>query len=203
MRGLSTTVLENQMFIALLVTFLFASIAGLIVFSIARHAADASTKAAAGGGTIVFMIVSVFVFFVFLKPWAFVDNYELGYVYDARDGQVRVLPHTGYVARTPFFESVHVVDLRPRQVCINVGGGQGTNTTISANQRVLNCKLVKFNPKGLALFISWHGRNNYEGETLDDLLKIYAYDSSGRTYPFFDVLRELKDDAPAVPVVQK
>ncbi|RYF05380.1 MAG: hypothetical protein EOO77_28450, partial [Oxalobacteraceae bacterium] len=85
------------------------------------------------------------------RPWAFIDNYELGYVYNRVDGRITVAPHTGYIARVPFFENVHMIDLRPRQVCINVGGGQNTSTSV-VNQRVLNCKLVSFNPKGLSLF---------------------------------------------------
>lgn len=147
----------------------------------------------------IFIVLALILFFS-LKPWAFVDNYELGYIYDARDGQIKVLSHTGYTARVPFFESVHTVDLRPRQVCINVGSVNGTGSS-GANSRVLNCKLVRFNPKGLLTFLSWHGRGDYSGDTLDDLLKIYAYDGSGRTYPFLDVLRELKnaDTPPQIP----
>src|SRR5262245_29917009 len=64
----------------------------------------------------------------------FVDNYELGYIYHARTGKVELLNRTGYVVATPFVNSVHAIDLRPGQVCMN------------ANSRVLNCKLVKFNP---------------------------------------------------------
>ena len=126
-----------------------------------------------------------------LQPWAFVDNYELGYKFNKIDGTITVIEHPGYISRTPFLETVQTIDLRPRQVCINVGYSSGSD---SPNRRVLNCKLVQFDPKGLALFLSWHGRDSYEGSTLDDLLKIYAYDGTGRNYPFLKVLRELKTD---------
>ena len=82
---------------------------------------------------------------------------------------------------------------------------------LNANMRVLNCKLVQFNPdgvdpvtkqKGLELFLSWHGRSNYEGPgnassagtsststtVFSDILKSYAYDGTGKEYPFLKIL---------------
>jgi len=118
----------------------------------------------------------------------FVDNYELGYKFDTRTGEITVLKETGYFITPPVFVKIHTIDLRPWQVCIN------------ANKRVLNCKLVKFNPAGLETFISWHGRNDYDGESemaggLRDILKSYAYDGSGKNYPFLEVIRDLRPDA--------
>ena len=144
------------------------------------------------------LIVSAF-FFIFFKPWAFVDNYELGYKFNMTSGQITVLDRPGYHFITPIIESVHTIDTRPRQVCINAGGG--TQNTSSVNQRVLNCKLVQFNRAGLELFIQWHGRDDYSGPVFDDLLKIYAYDGSGKNYPFLNVLRELKAGDNYVPEV--
>lgn len=143
------------------------------------------------GITAITLVVSFF-FLVFFKPWAFVDNYELGYKFDMRSGAITVLDNPGFHAVVPIFESVHTIDTRPRQVCINVGGDGTTADSSSANRRVLNCKLVQFDKKGLNLFLEWHGRADYSGATLDDLLKIYAYDGSGKGYPFLKVLRELK-----------
>ena len=112
----------------------------------------------------------------------YVDNYQLGYKFDARTGYITVLPHQGYVVTPPFVVSVHTIDLRPMQVCI------------SAIQRVLNCKLVQFDQEGLDLFLSWHGRANYPMVSLQDILKNYAYDGGGRAYPFLKVLKELKPE---------
>lgn len=136
----------------------------------------------------------------------FVDNYEMAYKFDARTGTLEILSETkmvgetkemmwqhGYFVTPPFVVMLHTIDLRPMQVCIN------------ANQRVLNCKLVQFNPAGLDLFLEWHGRNDYSGPVdkstgnLGEILKSYAYDGSGKSYPFLTVLRELKPDE----VVQK
>jgi len=117
----------------------------------------------------------------------FIDNYEVGYKFDARTGEITVLKESGYIVTPPFIVRVHTVDLRPMQVCIN------------ANQRVLNCKLVKFNPEGLELFLSWHGRNDYDGPgrsagsvDLAEILKSYAYEGAGKTYPFLTIIREFK-----------
>lgn len=136
----------------------------------------------------VIIAISVICTFVF---WAvavtFVDNYELGYTYDLRTGKIEKLARTGYIVRWPVIVKVHTIDLRPMQVCIN------------ANKRVLNCKLVQFNPAGVDTFISWHGRSNYDGTDvgtggLNDILKSYAYDGSGKSYPFLTIIRELKPD---------
>lgn len=115
----------------------------------------------------------------------FVDNYQVGYKFDARTGAITTLEGHGYFVTPPVVVNVHHVDLRPMQVCIN------------ANQRVLNCKLVQFNPEGLELFLSWHGRNDYEigGEgNFSQIMLSYAYDGSGKNYPFLTVLRELKNE---------
>lgn len=113
---------------------------------------------------------------------AFVDSYELGYRFDKRTGTIKVLPRSGWFSKHMFLEDIHTVDLRPMQVCIN------------ANSRVLNCKLVKFNPAGLQLFLEWHGRQNYDQATVGEILKSYAYEGSGKSYPFLIVLRELKNE---------
>jgi hypothetical protein len=116
----------------------------------------------------------------------FVDNYELGYKYDLRTGKIERLNRTGYFVTWPIVVKVHTVDLRPMQV------------RISAINRVLNAKLVQFNPEGLELFLSWHGRNDYSIEgskdsssQFNEILMAYAYEGSGKNYPFLTVIREL------------
>jgi hypothetical protein len=118
----------------------------------------------------------------------FVDNYEAGYRYDLRSGKVDRIGRTGYILHAPFVVEIHTIDCRPMQVCIN------------ANSRVLNCKLVQFDPGGLELFISWHGRDDYvtgDSTNLHNILMSYAYDGSGKTYPFLKVIRELKSEEKA------
>jgi len=91
----------------------------------------------------------------------------------------------GWVIANPFKSDVYTIDLRPMQVQMN------------ANSRVLNAKLIQFDPAGLQTFLSWHGLDNYEGPggsssgstPFSEILRSYAYD--GNSYPFLRVLREL------------
>jgi hypothetical protein len=118
----------------------------------------------------------------------FVDNYEYAYEFNMSTGKTKALvnkdgtPQHGYFFVVPFYKIVHTIDMRPMQVCIN------------ANSRVLNCKLVEFNPEGLSTFISWHGRGDYSGVYLEDILKSYAYDPSNKSYPFMIIKKELKNE---------
>lgn len=138
---------------------------------------------------VIFMTMLFLALFFRITFVNFVDNYQMGYKFDARTGEVTILDEVGYYVTWPIIIKIHTVDLRPWQVCIN------------ANQRVLNCKLVQFkkNKSGLELFISWHGRKNYEGgsETtgsFTDILKSYAYDGRAKGYPFLTILRDLKPE---------
>ncbi len=134
----------------------------------------------------------------------FVDNYELGYRYDRRDGTITLVGRTGYVLYPPIVVDIHTVDMRPMQVCIN------------ANARVLNCKLVQFDANGLETFLNWHGRADYDAPTssgggdatssttthttqFSNILMSYAFDGSGKNYPFLKVIRELKPEEAASP----
>lgn len=127
--------------------------------------------------TILLCALPVVSFALFLILFVnFVDRHEIGYKYDRRTGQIIILERTGYFITPPFVVNISAIDTRPEQVCIN------------ANSRVLNCKLVKFNPKGLELFIKWHGRN---ASNVPEILKSYAYDGRKRTYPFLDIITEL------------
>jgi hypothetical protein len=113
----------------------------------------------------------------------FVDQHEIGYSFDKRTGIIKILPRSGWHLRNPFLMSIHSIDKRPMQVCIN------------ANSRVLNCKLVAFNPAGLELFIKMHGRDAADASgALAEILKSYAYDGSDGDYPFLTILRELRGD---------
>lgn len=124
-------------------------------------------------------------FFTFLGCIEKVENYELGYTFDLRTGKIEELPRQGYFITPPFVVKLHTIDLRPTQVCIN------------ATSRVLNCKLVKFNSKGLQEFVAWHGRGDYKVDqnatittSFENILMSYAYDESGETYPFIETVKE-------------
>lgn len=115
----------------------------------------------------------------------FVDKHELGFTFDRFTGEIEAVDHSGWVIMVPPFRySVNKIDTRPYQVAI------------SANERILNAKLVRFNPEGLNTFIAWHGRS--AGNNLEDLkeiLKCYAFDRlNGADCPFLTVVSEISPD---------
>lgn len=119
-----------------------------------------------------------------------VEKHELGFIFNRFTGQISVLEKSGWVVIVPVRDSLHTKDLRPYQV------------QISANERILNAKLVRFNPEGLETFIAWHGRN--AGEDIDDLkeiLKCYAFDAlDGRDCPFLEVVSEISPNQGQIAV---
>lgn len=129
----------------------------------------------------------------------FVDNYEFGFTYDRFAGKIEILNRTGYIVRMPFMYSVHSIDLRPYQISITANIGS-TGQATSVASRVLNAKLVKFNPAGLNDFIAWHGRD--AGDKIDNLLEImkcYAFDiEGGKDCPFIIVLSEINPSQASV-----
>ena len=110
-----------------------------------------------------------------------IDKHELGFTYDRLTGQIEKIERNGWIVRTPLRYSVHHIDLRPYQI------------NISANQRILNAKLVRFNPEGLQTFVSWHGRSAGDDlDSLKEILKCYAFDKlEGKDCPFLKVVGEI------------
>lgn len=131
---------------------------------------------------VALFLVSLFGFIVFRAAWVTsIDNYELGFTYDRRTGLIQPIDRKGWVIYTPIRYSVHTIDLRPYQV------------SIAANSRILNAKLVRFNPDGLQTFVDWHGREagDFPGNMLE-ILKSYAFDKDGgKSCPFLTVVSEL------------
>lgn len=60
-------------------------------------------------------------------------------------------------------------------------------------------QFVQFNKDGIELFLSWHGRQNYSEMDLSEILKAYAYEGTGRSYPFLTVLREPRNRQAGCP----
>jgi len=128
------------------------------------------------------IIIIMLGFGIWYEEWVhFVDNYEYGFVYNKFNGKIDPIDHTGWVIKTPWKYDVHSIDIRPYQV------------SISANQRVLNAKLVRFNPEGLQTFVEWHGRAAGDNLTnLQEILKCYAFDrDEGKDCPFLTIISSL------------
>ena len=119
----------------------------------------------------------------------FVDNYQLGFTFHKFGGEVKILNYSGWVVVNPWSYQVHTIDLRPYQV------------TISANERILNAKLVKFDPAGLDTFVKWHGRDAGDKTyNMLEILKCYAFDrDEGRDCPFLTVLSVLAPNQGVLP----
>lgn len=133
------------------------------------------------GLEIVIVLFLLSILFIRVAFFTFVDNYEFGYKFNARTGEITELNRTGYIYAIPLVNSIHTIDTRPFQV------------NISQNSRVLNAKLIRFNPKGYRLFLSWHGRGDYDQMSLSPILSSYAFDPSGEEYPFLSVDKELSN----------
>ncbi len=128
------------------------------------------------------LIVVIFGLIVFRMFFlTFVDAHEYGFVYGRFDGKITPIEHNGWVIRPPWMYDVHAIDMRPYQV------------SISANERILNAKLVRFNPDGIKTFIDWHGRSAGDNtNTLKEILKCYAFDrDEGKDCPFLEVVSVL------------
>lgn len=123
---------------------------------------------------------------------SFVDNYELGFVYNKVTGTITKLERTGYFLYPPWFYSVHAIDLRPIQLQITANSDGGSMSGI--NQRVLNAKLVRFNPNGLTEFVEWHGRDAGDSRNaLAEILRCYAFNrAEGQDCPFITIQNELE-----------
>jgi hypothetical protein len=121
----------------------------------------------------------------------FVDKHEFGFVHNRFSGAVEVLDRTGFIVRWPIKYKTHHVDCRPYQLSITASFGDDSKSDIPS--RVLNAKLVKFNPAGLKDFITWHGVNAGDDlKNLKEIMKCYAFDKyGGKNCPFITVLSEI------------
>ncbi len=130
----------------------------------------------------VVLVVSLAGVLIFCLTFVtFVDKHELGFSFDRFSGKIERLERTGWVVLNPVRYSVHTIDLRPYQV------------TISANARILNAKLVRFDPAGLDTFVEWHGCGAADSTySMLEILKCYAFDrADGRDCPFLVVVSEI------------
>ena len=123
-------------------------------------------------------------FIVFRIFWVTsVDKHEFAFSFNRFTGGIETCTNSGWYVRAPIKYSVYTIDCRPVQI------------TISANQRVLNAKLVRFDPEGIETFIKWHGMNAASGMNsgnLPEILKCYAFDSvNGEDCPFLEVIQEI------------
>ena len=130
-------------------------------------------------------IITVVIFTLAFASITYIDQHEFAYKVERMNGgRLTVIPAKGYVVVTPLLTSVYKIDLRPRQVCQTMGRVNAHGKQDGVNSRVLNCKLVQFNPDGLQALIDWHGVQTGD---ISPILGIYAYDQLNRPYPFLTI----------------
>lgn len=142
-------------------------------------------------GILAIMVVGLILFRILCVDY--IEQHEFGYkIENLEGGKMSLVEKKGYVVTPPIVTKIHTIDLRPRQVCQNVGKVGEAGRVDGINGRVLNCKLVEFNPLGLTTLIAFHGIQDGD---VSGILGIYAYDQLGRTYPFLTIKEQ---SAPSV-----
>ncbi len=100
---------------------------------------------------------------------------EIGVAYNSIGGKVWVQDHPGWYITSPTVQ-VAVIPTIPLRV------------TIPSEAKVINTKIVRFNPKGVDEFIRLQGFSYFSDQGIENILMGYAF--SGQKYPFLDVLQE-------------
>lgn len=147
--------------------------------------------------TIIAFLVGVLAVVGSLLFWILCLNHvppqAIGVAYDSINGQVSVQRNPGWYVTHPFVQ-VASVETRPFQVCINAGA------------RILNCKLIRFNPDGATEFVKlqgfhyWNGPSNCnsnpgcQSSEFGRIMMGYAY--AEQPYPFLEILEEIKPGKP-------
>lgn len=136
----------------------------------------------------VIFLLSIITFF---SSFTIVDVTEFAYKYDLTTGEISGMwdkngePKTGFIWKIPFLEKVHTIETLPYRTCLG-----------EENTRVLNCKLVQFDPNGWKQFVMWHGRRDYDHNRsnvssndydLDKILMSYAFSENPSQYKFLNI----------------
>ena len=123
-----------------------------------------------GGGAVL-----VIAFLFYLSFLNHIAINEIGVAYNSIGGKVWVQGRPGWYVTAPTVE-VAVIPTVPLRV------------TIPSEAKVINTKIVRFNPKGVDEFIRLQGFSYFSNQGIENILMGYAF--SGQKYPFLDVLQE-------------
>jgi hypothetical protein len=104
-----------------------------------------------------------------------VDINEIGIAYNSIGGKVWIQDRPGWYLTSPFVEIATVTTL-PLKV------------TIPSEAKVINTKIVRFNPAGVDEFIRMQGFSYFSNQGLENILMGYAF--SGEKYSFLEVMQE-------------
>lgn len=133
---------------------------------------------------IVSAIILVFGLITFAAGFNSIAKHEYAFTFDRFSGEIKPVNRTGWLLVNPFKYGVNTIDLRPYQIRISAN--------LDVGERVLNAKLVRFNPNGLNQFIANHGRDAGDNLTnLKEIFKCYAFaPDGGKNCPFIIIEEE-------------
>lgn len=113
---------------------------------------------------------------------------EIGIGYNSIGGKVWVQNRPGWYL-TNFTVQVCVIPTTPLKVAI------------PSEAKVINTKIVRFNPAGVDEFIRLQGFSYFSNQSIENILMGYAF--SGEKYPFLEVLQESGTETVAPKPLQK
>jgi hypothetical protein len=104
-----------------------------------------------------------------------VDINEVGIAYNSIGGKVWVQSKPGWYVTPP---TVRVATITTLPLTV----------TIASEAKVINTKIVRFNPDGIDEFIRLQGFSYFSNQSIENVLLGYAY--SGQKWPFLEVIQE-------------
>lgn len=135
-------------------------------------------------GSVVLILVLFYCFFL-----NHVGINEIGIAYNSIGGKIWVQDRPGWYFTAPTVE-VAVINTLPMQV------------TIPSEAKVINTKIVRFNPAGVDEFIRMQGFSYFTNQGLENILMGYAF--SGESYSFLEVMQESgKEQTNQTPLIRK
>ena len=120
------------------------------------------------------LVLALFVFY--LACLNHVDINEIGVAYNSVGGKVWIQDHPGWYLTSPTVEVATITTL-PLKV------------EIPTEAKIINAKMVRFNPAGIDEFIRLQGFSYFTNQSMQSNLLGYAY--SGRQFPFLEVIQDI------------
>lgn len=130
------------------------------------------------------LLVGLIFYVLFLNH---VEINEVGIYYDSMSGQTWKQTTPGWYVTSPLTYEVNITTL-PLLV------------TIPSNAKIINSKMVRFNPDGVEEFIRLQGFGWGLHSSLDNILLGYAF--SGREYTFLDIVQTATPESATVRPVK-
>ena len=123
-------------------------------------------------GAGIFLTIVLMFYCLFLNH---ISINEVGIAYNSIGGKIWIQSRPGWYLTAPTVDVATITTL-PMKI------------TIPSEAKVINTKIVRFNPAGIDEFIRMQGFSYYSNQGLENIFLGYAF--SGQKYPFLDILQE-------------